>query len=67
MNPARIALLPTLLCFFALAGLHSAFGVRPAYAQEGWKAEFDNVCAKTDVAMTLSIEELTELLVRAIG
>jgi len=64
MNLGKKALLLMLLCFFALAGLHAAFGVSPAWAQEGWKEEFDNVCAETDVAMTLSIEELTELLGR---
>jgi hypothetical protein len=26
-------------------------------AQEEWKAEFDAVCSKTDVAMTLSVGE----------
>jgi hypothetical protein len=64
MNRARITLLLPLLYFLALAGLHAAFGVQWACAQEGWKEEFDNVCAKTDVAMTLSVEELAELIGR---
>ena len=39
-------------------------GPAVSLAQEGWKAEFDAVCAKTDVAMTLSVEELKGLIVR---
>ena len=64
MNLGKKALLLMLLCFFALAGLHAAFGVSPAWAQEGWKEEFDNVCAETDVAMTLSIVQMCQDLYR---
>lgn len=39
-------------------------GARPIRAEDGWKAEFDNICAKTDVAMTLSKDELSERIVR---
>lgn len=35
-----------------------------AFAEEGWKAEFDSVCSKTDVAMMLSAEDLKGLIVR---
>ena len=33
-------------------------------AQGGWKAEYEAVCSKTDVAMTLSSEDLRALIVR---
>jgi hypothetical protein len=32
--------------------------------EEGWRGEYDSVCSKTDVAMTLSAEELRALIVR---
>jgi len=38
------------------------FGPPACLAQEEWKVEFDAVCSKTDVAMTLSSEELTGLI-----
>ena len=38
------------------------FGPSTSLAQEEWKAEFDAVCSKTDVAMTLSSEELKVLI-----
>ena len=34
------------------------------FGQNDWKAEFDDICAKTDQAMTLSKEELTILIER---
>ena len=40
------------------------FGVPGALAQEGWRAEYESVCSKTDVAMTLSAAELDELISR---
>ena len=40
------------------------FGPPACLAQEEWKAEFDAVCSKTDVAMTLLVEELKELIER---
>ncbi len=40
------------------------FGPSTSLAQETWKAEFDAVCSKTDVAMTLSSEELNGLIAR---
>jgi hypothetical protein len=39
-------------------------GIAVARAQEGWKAEYDSVCSKTDVAMTLPVPELKELISR---
>jgi hypothetical protein len=44
--------------------LQVGIGVRRACAQEGWREEFDTVCAKTDVAMTLSEDELSERIGR---
>jgi hypothetical protein len=38
------------------------FGPAVSLAQEEWKAEFDAVCSKTDVAMTLPSEELKKLI-----
>jgi hypothetical protein len=38
------------------------FGPSASLAQEEWKAEFDAVCSKTDVAITLSSEELKGLI-----
>ena len=46
------------------ASRHS-FGPPVLLAQEGgWKAEYDLVCSKTDIAMTLSGEELKALITR---
>jgi len=39
-----------------------SFGPAILFAQEGWKSEYDSVCSKTDVAMTLSNEELKGLI-----
>ena len=42
-----------------------SFGPPVLLAQEvGWKAEYDSVCSKTDIAMTLSGEELQALIAR---
>jgi hypothetical protein len=42
-----------------------SFGPPVLRAQEGgWKAEYDSVCSKTDIAMTLSGEELKALIAR---
>jgi hypothetical protein len=38
------------------------FGPSASLAQEEWKAEFDAVCSKIDVAITLSSEELKGLI-----
>ncbi len=68
------------LLFLGLAGLAgvrataglSAFAGQPAAGQqsshesshESWQGEFDNICAKTEDAMTFSQEELTDLIRR---
>jgi hypothetical protein len=49
------------------AGLLAALLRVPAGAQEqtgDWRAEFEAVCVKTDLAMSLSSEELTDLVAR---
>jgi hypothetical protein len=62
---------PVILCAVATAIFlsgnllptrHPSFGPTVSLAQEGWKAEYESVCAKTDMAMTLSAEELKELI-----
>jgi hypothetical protein len=63
---------PIRLCVCATALLLSGnpllpplpFGPSSSLAQEEWKAEFDAVCSKTDVGMTLSSEELNGLIAR---
>jgi len=42
------------------------FGPSASLAQEEWRAEFDAVCSKTDVAMTLSVGELKDLVERCV-
>ena len=67
MNRRNIARFLVLLGFLPLPGFvsrHAALEVRQARAQEGWREEFDAVCAKTDIAMTLSSDELTDLICR---
>jgi len=46
------------------SGIQVTLEARQACAQEGWREEFDAVCAKTDIAMTLSRDELTDLIGR---
>ena len=66
----RRILAPSLALLFLVvpisfqAGIPSAPEVRRACAQDGWREEFDAVCAKTDVAMTLSRDELSDLIGR---
>jgi hypothetical protein len=48
-----------------LAG-HPSFGPVVPLAQEGWKAEYESMCAKTDVAMTLSVGELNAAIAQCV-
>ncbi|MGA7561141.1 MAG: hypothetical protein WCF61_12660 [Terriglobales bacterium] len=67
----RATIIPVLL-FLGLAGLcgvrtiggPSASAQQADAAQESWQKEFDNICAKTEDAMTFSQEELTDLIRR---
>jgi hypothetical protein len=57
------------LAFASLGGVRviggpSAMASKAEPAQESWRAEFDNICAKTEDAMTFSQEELTDLIRR---
>jgi hypothetical protein len=62
----------TVLLGMGLAGLGgvraiggpAAFGSPADAAQEAWQKEFDNICAKTEDAMTFSEDELTDLIRR---
>ncbi len=42
----------------------SPLRVASAAAAEGWRAEFDDICARTQDAMTLSSDELKGLVAR---
>lgn len=50
-----------LLSAFALIALFAWFH---AYAQESWRAEFDDICGRTEQSMTMTLEELKALVVR---
>jgi hypothetical protein len=57
------------LAFAGLGGVRviggtSAMASQAEATQESWRAEFDNICAKTEDAMTFSQEELTDLIRR---
>jgi hypothetical protein len=57
------------LAFAGLGGVRviggpSAMASQAEATQESWRAEFDNICAKTEDAMTFSQEELTGLIRR---
>jgi len=62
----------TVLLFIGLAGLCGASAIRDpspsapqaAAAKEAWQKEFDEVCSKTQDAMTFSPEELAALIQR---
>src|ERR1035438_9461183 len=66
----KTAIFTATLCGFAglcgigvLAG-RSAVAAQADTAQESWRAEFDNICAKTEDAMTFPEEELADLIRR---
>ncbi|MBI4690755.1 MAG: hypothetical protein HY754_10910 [Nitrospirae bacterium] len=49
----------------AVSNLESGYlYVKPAYAEDAWKKEFDDVCSKTDNAAGLAKEELKNLIDR---
>jgi len=52
------------LCGVRAIGAPSLSAAQPSPAQEAWQKEFDEVCSKTQDAMTFSQEELTVLLRR---
>jgi hypothetical protein len=52
------------LCGVGVLAGRPAVAAQAETAQESWRAEFDNLCAKTEDAMTLSQEELADLIRR---
>ena len=52
----RIAFLTGLLCLWVIQAV--------AWGEEPWRSDFDDICAKTDQAMTLTLPELNLLLER---
>ncbi len=56
----------TALIFFLVMGAQLVFHPQPfvAHAQDDWKAEFDDICAKTADALSLSKAELKGLIER---
>jgi len=67
-RPVSVVLFGILTALFlahgSTTGGRPSIGPRLLLAQEGWKTEYDSVCSKTDVAMTLSEEELKALITR---
>lgn len=61
---ARVALLGAVLGGLAPFGTGRMPGVAWAAEEEAWRAEFDEVCAKTQDAMALSVAELESLISR---
>lgn len=50
------------IIFFVFIVMHVQFF--DAYANEEWRADFDNLCGKTEEAMTFKPEELKDLVAR---
>lgn len=53
-----------LLCNFQLFRAHGFSNDGVAYAQDEWKKEFDDICSKTQDAMTMAAAELKTLVDR---
>jgi len=49
---------------FQREGIGALSLVRPAWAEENWKQEFEEVCGKTDDAMSMTMDELKALMAR---
>ena len=45
-------------------GKNSITGAGIVFAQEDWKGDFETVCSKTQDAMTFSVDELKDLIVK---
>ena len=54
-------------CGVSVISGSSASASQADAAKESWQTEFDNLCAKTEDAMTFSQEELTDLIRRCDG
>jgi hypothetical protein len=58
--------LPGKLRAFSLTGLVCLWLFQSvAWCEEGWRNDFDDICSKTDQAMTFSLPELNLLLERS--
>ena len=59
-----LGMLAMTICMVLATGFsHSRFST-VAYAEEGWKAEFDDICVKTSEAMALPKTEVKSLIER---
>lgn len=56
------AILLNFLVPIAIFNSHGIVSPAAVYAEEPWKEKLMELCAKTDVAMTLSTQELKELI-----
>lgn len=61
-NVVRFFTTPLLLLLPMVMILSGYSLVQPVYGEEGWKEKVMELCAKTDVAMTLTAGELKELI-----
>jgi hypothetical protein len=61
---ARVVAALLALAAFPGSAARAADGPGAAATKAGWKAEFDDVCARTQEAMTLSPAELKDLVAR---
>ncbi len=52
------------LAFFLVTGAGHFYPVSSVYAQDNWRAEFDDICSKTTDSMALSTTELKGLIER---
>ena len=52
------------ICMLIATGLPHVRFCATAHAEETWKAEFDDICVKTNEAMTLPKTEVESLIVR---
>jgi hypothetical protein len=62
----RACVIALLLSGYPLLTGPLPFGPSVSLAQEEWRAEFDAVCSKTDVAMSLAVGELKDLIERCV-
>ena len=74
--PQRVSLLPVIISLLlAVPSAVVSFGgegpsrsmflsPQAAYAEQSWKAEYDEICAKNDDAMSLTVDELKSLIQR---
>jgi len=59
-----ISILIVVIGLVSMFGVQSVFYPQSAYAEDSWKTEFEDICAKTNDAMSLTKEELKTLIER---